>query len=79
MDDSIANLDTPAHLIEAIVDWKMNLFRGYHLLQGAREPELDQLCVANEEKLRAELQNLSFEELQKKLKGCEFERQILAI
>jgi len=65
--------------IEAIVEWKMNLFSKYHFLQGKRDEELKTLCDQREAELRAELKNESAEALEKKLQSCKDEFSLLAL
>lgn len=65
--------------IEAIVEWKMNLFSKYHSLHGKEGEELKTLCDQREAELRAELANESVEALEKKLQSCKDEFSLLAL
>lgn len=69
--------DTPP--LEAILEWKMNLFEKFHFLEGKRGEELKVLCEQRETGLRAELENLSAEALEKKLQSCKGEFSLLAL
>jgi hypothetical protein len=71
--------DPKTPLIEAIVEWKMNLFSKYYFLEGKRGDELKTLCDQNEARLRHELENKPVEVLEKKLKSCKFEQTLLAL
>lgn len=70
-------IDTPP--LEAIVEWKMNLFEKSHSLEGKSGEELKVLCDQREAELRTELEGKSAEELEKKLQACKDEFSLLAL